>query len=324
MTASDKREIEVREIQKTRNQMGQTVDAIEEKLSPARLKEQVLEQIGDARVKVREEVQEQLQQAKTAVRDATIGKVENMARRARTTVNDTGATVTETIRANPIPAVMVGLGLGWLFLNAQRQPARRPVIRARNERYDYDQLSFGDRKETIDQNGHDGSGMLGRATEAAGQVAERAQEKASSVIQSSQEAVRNIGNRAQEMAHGAEQRIESAAGEVQVQARRVEARFAQALQDNPLAVAAAALAVGTAIGLSIPETRKEDELMGEARDRLMGKAGSAASEALEKAKTIATDKANVPDQANVPAKAEEQKETEGKGKSTPTTTRPGL
>ncbi len=43
-----------------------------------------------------------------------------------------------------------------------------------------------------------------------------------------------------------------------------------------MAVGAAALATGVCVGLLIPETRRESELFGAQRDRLMGEAKDAA------------------------------------------------
>lgn len=42
-----------------------------------------------------------------------------------------------------------------------------------------------------------------------------------------------------------------------------------------------ALAIGTAVGASLPRTRLEDECLGEARDRLMHEAESADHQALD-------------------------------------------
>ena len=52
------------------------------------------------------------------------------------------------------------------------------------------------------------------------------------------------------------------------------------MRDNPLVVGAIAVAVGAAIGLALPSTEKEDELLGEAKDRLLEGAKSVAGEAL--------------------------------------------
>ena len=60
------------------------------------------------------------------------------------------------------------------------------------------------------------------------------------------------------------------------------------MEERPLAVGAAAIALGVVAGLMIPSTRKEDELMGETRDRLMERAKEVGGEALEKGKQVAT------------------------------------
>src|SRR3712207_2869243 len=87
------------EIHETRERMGDTIEQIGERLNPNRLKEQVKENI----------------------RDATIGRVETMATNAVERVNETRRTFANTVRENPIPAAMVGIGLGWLIFNQRRQ-----------------------------------------------------------------------------------------------------------------------------------------------------------------------------------------------------------
>jgi hypothetical protein len=96
---------EIREtIEQTRSEMSETIDAIQERLSPSYLKEQVKEQ-----------VKEQFEDAKEVVREATIGKVEVMAQRASETVANSGTSIWNAIKANPIPAAMVGAGLFWMW-----------------------------------------------------------------------------------------------------------------------------------------------------------------------------------------------------------------
>src|ERR687886_211968 len=90
------------EIAETRERLGDTIEEIGERLNPRHIKEQV----------------------KQNVREATIGRVENMAHSAVDRVNDTRRTITDTIRDNPIPAALVGVGLGWLIYNGTRQGSR--------------------------------------------------------------------------------------------------------------------------------------------------------------------------------------------------------
>jgi hypothetical protein len=59
------------------------------------------------------------------------------------------------------------------------------------------------------------------------------------------------------------------------------------LEERPLAVGAAALAVGLLSGLALPGTRREDELLGDTRDELLESAREAGKDALEKGKEAA-------------------------------------
>src|SRR5688572_17165256 len=90
------------DIRETRERMSETLDELSERLHPTRLKNQVKENI----------------------REATVGRVENMARNARDRVNETGHGIVDKIRENPIPAAMVGIGLGWLLFGGRRRDER--------------------------------------------------------------------------------------------------------------------------------------------------------------------------------------------------------
>lgn len=126
------------DIERTRDEMEDTVNAIETRLSPARIKEQItsvkdhaIGQFKDAKDQVKHELVHDLEEAKfkvkneigearAAVREATVGKVEHMVQRAGTQVRDAGTSVVGTIRENPIPMALVGVGLGWLIMNGVR------------------------------------------------------------------------------------------------------------------------------------------------------------------------------------------------------------
>ena len=54
-----------------------------------------------------------------------------------------------------------------------------------------------------------------------------------------------------------------------------------------MAVGVAALALGAAVGLVLPQTERENRLMGEARDSLVEKARGVAQETVEKVQAVA-------------------------------------
>jgi len=155
-------------IEETRAEMSETIEAIQERLNPQHLKEQVKDQ-----------VREQFQEAKATVREATIGKAEDMARNVGNTIDEARYGLMETIRQNPVPAALVGLGLGWLFMNRQSAPDRRysryngqsSYYRGSQPQYDDRQgytgriSAYADSYDTrwADQGEHDAKGSLHRA-----------------------------------------------------------------------------------------------------------------------------------------------------------------
>src|SRR5690349_20490570 len=80
-------------IEETRAEMSGTIDAIQEKLSPDRLKEH----------------------AKEAVQEATVGRAEEFVRNAGETAKGFGSDMLETIKQNPLPTALAAIGLGSLF-----------------------------------------------------------------------------------------------------------------------------------------------------------------------------------------------------------------
>jgi hypothetical protein len=307
------------EIEETRAEMSGTIEAIQERLNPEHLKEQVKDQ-----------VREQFQEVKATVREATIGKAEDMVRNAGETLDEARYGLMETIRQNPIPAALVGIGLGWLFMNRQSAPGRRYTRYYDQARYDRGgQPHYGDRQgytgrmsayadsygsKWVDQAEGGAKGTLHRVQETAGNVVNRAQETVGTIADRTQETVGNVVSQAQETASTVASQTQEAVGyitdQAQYQAQRVEDRFQHALYENPLAVGAVALAIGTAVGFSLPQTQRENELLGEARDTLIDRAQEVAQDTLEKVQQVAGD---VMDQAQttVQEKAKERGLTPG-------------
>jgi ElaB/YqjD/DUF883 family membrane-anchored ribosome-binding protein len=266
-------------IEQTRADMSETIDAIQERLNPTHLKEQAKEQ-----------VREQFQEAKEMVREATIGRVENMVQYASDTVNDARYTMMDTIRENPLPAALVGIGLGWLFMNrSSRTPVRysgRGSVRGQhfedNRRY-YDdrQYAYDDRRYAYDDRQQSSGGMIEQGRQTASNIASNVSDTASNIASNVSDTASNIAQRAQETAS-------NLTDQAQYQAQRVEDRFQSTLQDNPLAIGAIALALGTAVGLALPQTERENQLLGEARDTLIDRAQEVAQDTIEKVQQVAS------------------------------------
>jgi len=269
-------------IEQTRAEMSETIDAIQERLNPTHLKEQAKEQ-----------VREQFEEAKEMVREATIGRVENMVQQASDTVSDARYTMMDTIRENPIPAALVGLGLGWLFMNRSSRTPVRVSGRGgvRGDRYYNEQSRYYNNQGGYynnqgqyydDRRGYNNSGMVDQSRQVIGNTVSRAQDTASNLAS-------NVTDTASNLASNVTETASNLADQAQYQAQRVEDRFQNTLQENPLAVGAIALALGTAVGLALPQTQRENELMGEARDTLIDRAQEVAQDTVEKVQRVASE-----------------------------------
>jgi ElaB/YqjD/DUF883 family membrane-anchored ribosome-binding protein len=312
------------EIDHTRAQMAGTINALEERLSPARMKEQVLSQIRDAKERLKSEVREdllemkhsiksELDEAKLAMREATIGRVEHLVQSAKGTIHETGSTVMMTIRDNPIPAFLTGIGLTWLIMNARSRRAshlaeyrghgigvrkldsdglidrgQRAIAEAAHTVQDETSRAMRDARDAagnlIDKAGtavHDAESRVGTMVNQAGEtvstLAHQAQDKVGHLAHDAQD---KIGH----FAHDAEERAMMLARQTRAQAQHLEQSAERTMRENPLAVGAAAFALGAAVGLAIPHTRQEDQLIGAARDRLFKKAEEIAEGAVASAK----------------------------------------
>jgi len=276
-------------IEHTRADMSETIDELQERLNPANVKEMMKERLV-----------EKVQLAKDTIMDATLGKVEDMAERMSDTVYETRRGIMEVVKANPIPSAMVGVGLAWLWMNRSDAGSNGDAWsrRQRGARTNYS-MSGGQGRWSSSRSGSafdddrddyyppSGQGLAARAEGAIAGATGQARETANKIASKARETVHDVTDKAQQTAGYVAERAQNVARGAQNQARRVEETFVRKLNDAPLAVGAVALALGTAVGLAVPRTRVEDEWMGDARDNLLDKAQSVASETLDKVGEVA-------------------------------------
>ncbi|MDB4939504.1 MAG: hypothetical protein JWP87_6476 [Labilithrix sp.] len=253
------------DIERTRGDMSRTVNEIEERLSPAHLKEQVAnvtsgvkqdieQKVADLKESVignyhetkdhlkddlgrelrgaKHMVSDEITHARTAVHDATVGRVEHMVHDARDTVTDAGSSVLDTIKANPIPAALIGVGLGWLIFGARNSGSSERTMRpyrlsggGSNERYGYgydasygyaegrDEESFGRGPRRAMRRGQRAvDDAMHSAGEGVSNVGHRVQEGASHLAEGAQQTAHDVGQKVSHLAHDAEHRVEELAG----------------------------------------------------------------------------------------------------------------
>jgi hypothetical protein len=284
------------DIEQTRSQMSATIDAIQERLNPQSL----------------------VDQAKGAVREATIGRVENMVTEVRNSAQDAGNGLLATIKENPVPAALAAIGIGWLYMksrnNTQNNYRYQPYDRYNGyNNYDnYNQGNYG----RYDAGGRYGypamdtdynrsggpSDMIGNARDKAGDLAGGALDKAGDLAgkvggtvgdaagqarDKVGDVAGSVGDAAGGLVGNAQQKVGDMGTNLQYGASRAQNTLQRMINENPLAVGGAALVFGAAIGMLLPETEPEHRLMGEAKDNVMDKAQAVAQDTMDKVSRVA-------------------------------------
>jgi ElaB/YqjD/DUF883 family membrane-anchored ribosome-binding protein len=249
-------EVLVDDIARTRREMSRTADEIGNRLTPANL----------------------VQEAKETVREATVGKVEQMADNANDAMNQVGSTAREagsgmfqTIRENPIPAALLGIGAGWLWMSRNRGSSG-----IRQYRYPYGQpAGYGQNRGQAWPSGGAGASSGSIGDQVGGRMESIGRDAGSAMEQAGQTAGRALGD--------VRQTAEQIPDEIGTRARDVSWEAQRLIDQNPLAVGAIALAVGTAVGMSLPATRTERRILGDKPAQLIEQATSAAEKPLAEA-----------------------------------------
>ncbi|MFL5401617.1 MAG: DUF3618 domain-containing protein, partial [Gemmatimonadales bacterium] len=187
------------------------------------------------------------EEAKSAIKGAAQGAVSNVGEQARRT----GSRLVEVIRENPLPVIAVGAGVTWLLT----QRSRSEVSGSRMARYAY---TGPERRQGESWQSGTGRGRLGSSV--------------SGVKETVGEAASGVAERAGELKERAGERISELGGEARRQTRRIKTNLEHTAEENPLALAIGAAVVGLALGLLLPGTERENELMGSTRDQLVDRA----------------------------------------------------
>ena len=255
------------EIEDTRADMTQTINEIQERLSPDHLMGQVKETVREATIGKVERVMERVGETISGVTEPAL----EVAGRAGTAIKDAGSSVADSVWRNPIPVALIGLGVGMLVMRNFRgqtyssSTSRRSLSQGRGGS-DYSRGLIG---ETDFDNDRIGDYGRSTGTSRTGGTLNQVKETASNLANRSTHALSDLGTKAKDSASA------------------VSTRFERLMHENPLAVGAVAVAAGTAIGLVLPSTRLETEYIGETGEKLVDKVEDAARGALDKVQDTA-------------------------------------
>lgn len=259
------------DIARTRADFTSTIDAIQHKLSPSVMKDQAVEYA------------------------------------LSTTPGAFSMNLVNSVRDNPIPVTLIGIGIAWLMAagrqTSQYEPQRhyaRSVRRtgpyADTGYEDYEESEYlaaqdygaGDTDEGMMQRMKSKASEAGSGIkETASNVGQRLSETASSVTGRVQHARESARHRLQETAGSAQARMSEMKRRSQMQAARTKDRFNEMYTEQPLMMGAIGVAIGAALAAVIPSTRRENEMLGGVRDDLLHRAKETAREQADNLKQSA-------------------------------------
>ncbi len=191
------------------------------------------------------------------------------------TTGGTSPGVVGVIRQNPVPVALTGIGITWLFVNRRRGSSGQVRYQDRAYGYGYP-TRYEDRTTSRSSAGE----AMSRAQSRVGDAASRAQDRVD-------ESATQAQDRASEAASQAQDRVSNLTEQARYQARRASGGFERMLRENPLAMGALAVGAGAAVGLAIPQSAQEHEVMGEARDTFVEKAQEKAQDAQQRVGRVA-------------------------------------
>lgn len=250
-----------RDLAQTRAEVSSTIDAIQQKLTPGQLMDQAIDYWRSS------------------------------------APADFGSNLSQSVRQNPLPVTLIGVGIAWLMMSGRREDSRDRMGRYSSADYDYDDYRYGGMEEGYLETGQDRPSTLQRAEATASDAAERVKSKAGELGERATEGMQHLRDRAagigerasagyqglRERAADMRARFSDSADTARSRASALQARsreqyyrarsgVSHMIDEQPLVLGAIGVAIGAALGASLPPSRTEDEWLGARRDDLMDEA----------------------------------------------------
>jgi ElaB/YqjD/DUF883 family membrane-anchored ribosome-binding protein len=310
----------------TRQAMDRTIEAIEGKLTPGQLLMEGLSLLGKGGATGANKIVELAREHPVPAAVIGVG-VGMMIRDASNRKGDGGRVRTAGYASGygyegGFPGVTprtYGDGPGVASRTAQ--DAKERVAEAAQSARETVSQTVHDARDTVAGAAHSAKETVAEATHAAREkvsdVAETAREIASSVAETAREKASAVAESARETLETVEERAALLRERAHVRVKDAKIGFWQTLDEQPLVVGAAAIAIGLVAGLLIPGTSRESEMLGEKRDEVLRRAQEKGREVLEKGKHVAqaaveTFKTEAEQQGLTPAAIAEKVRTVGR------------
>jgi hypothetical protein len=262
------------DIDNTRDRIDQTLDALGNKLRPKNLIEEAFEYFSGG--------------------EATGGQ------QVRSTAQKLGVTLWHQVQEHPMPSLLIGAGVAWLFSEQRRSRAYygpQPASISSHsggvgESISGAAHSLGARVSEVTHSGKEGlQGMAHSGKESLEGLAHSGKEKMGEMVGGMEEKARELRDMGAEQVGMIKEKASRLGAQTREQAsaalRSSEARFSQTLEEYPLAMGVGFLALGVLAGLALPHTRIEDDALGTRSDQLKDQVKSKTQDIVGTAEKVA-------------------------------------
>jgi ElaB/YqjD/DUF883 family membrane-anchored ribosome-binding protein len=235
------------DLERTRAEVSSTIDAIQSKLTPGQMMDQAFAY-------------------------------------ARTSLPaDFGVNLANSVRDNPMPVALVGVGIAWLMASGRSHA--QPRIRHQTYDDDIDRMSDGQYADSGGTQGDKLRGVMDSVSEKGSEWRAQVERKGRNVADKASDLGHRISDkasaatdRARSVGNQTRDRVNDISQRSQEQYYRAKDGVHHMVDEQPLMVGVLGLAIGALLGAALPGTRREDEMMGRTRDDLLDKARETVSE----------------------------------------------
>ncbi|MGZ8900033.1 MAG: DUF3618 domain-containing protein [Limisphaerales bacterium] len=276
------------EIAETRANMDDTLDQLSERLQPRHILDDVLDYFRSRRSDP-----DQRRRLRSAA-SKTAGHVKDTAGQVKDKASDAGHFAFEQVKQHPLPAVLIGAGIAMLLMERNRGTEYEEVYDSENEMAGDLESGFAD-MELPEGVGPESYALpqhyTGDSDSNSDGTLSKLKNKGSELKQKAGASLQNMKQRTTEKTADLHRRASERGAQLKEKARHGYEQGYESIkhtaEERPLAVGLGFLAIGVVVGMLLPSTRKEDELVGPTRDRLVNRSREVAEDAVDRGKQVA-------------------------------------